>query len=312
MAKPPALEITNISKSFKGKIVLRDVNILWEEGILGLIGPNGAGKSTLIKIISTLIRSNKGSIRIFGKNVTKESLQVRKKIGVLHENPVFHPNLRVLSSLTWIGELRGLTSTEANRHTLELLNYFRLDSAINLRIKELSAGMKQKYGLIQATIGTPPLIILDEPTSNLDPDSRNKYESYIRRLKKENNCDFLISSHVLDELDRICDGFVFLFQGAVVESGKRNNKLKKPSSLRFRILCDNPSDIMQIIIEKGLIIESVEEKSILVLTKDLNELLDIYPVLKNTVSEKEIEIVQLESKISTLYRELSNKMQRRE
>ncbi|MFX0123748.1 MAG: ABC transporter ATP-binding protein, partial [Candidatus Hodarchaeota archaeon] len=228
------IDLLGISKKYQDKIALKNVTIKWEKGVLGLIGPNGAGKSTLIKILCTVLRPDKGHARIFGKDVVSESLEVRRRIGVLFENPVFHPNLKVISSLCWVGELRGFSHEIVKRHVFELLEYFELEKMFNHNIKELSAGMRQKYGLIFATLGTPPLIILDEPTSNLDPDSRQLYKKYVNRLVKENNCSFLISSHVLGELDSLCNGFVFLFKGVVTESGKREDLKLKISVHRFK------------------------------------------------------------------------------
>ena len=202
MVNDSVFEVEGLTKRFNQTLALKCVNLKWNKGILGLIGSNGAGKSTLIKILSTLIRPTKGRAVIFGKDVLKEPLEVKRRIGVLHENPVYHPNLRVMSSLIWVAELRGYSRTFAQRSIQELLEYFDLISAKNNQIKELSAGMKQKYGLIQATVGAPPFIILDEPTSNLDPDTRQKYEAYVTQLSKEQQCSFLISSHVLGELYR--------------------------------------------------------------------------------------------------------------
>lgn len=303
--KIPNFKLEGLTKRFNGTTILKNLNFTWNGGVLGLIGPNGAGKSTLIKILSTLIRPSDGRAWIFGKDVNKESFEVRRRIGVLHENPVFHPNLRVMSSLLWIAKLRGCSKFLAQRNVTELLNYFDIISARDSQIKELSAGMRQKYGIIHATLGNPPFIILDEPTSNLDPTSREKYEKYINQIVKEQQCNFLISSHVLGELNRICDGFMFLFNGRVALSGHRNELILKTSSQRFRIVTTNTKKTVEKIKAQNITIEQVKENEILVLAKNYNELLKIES--ESLDQSLKIEIYPLETEIDSVYRELSKK-----
>lgn len=309
MVQNCALEVKGLSKSFNKTLALQNVNFMWNKGILGLIGPNGAGKSTLIKILSTLIRPTKGFATIFGKNILKDPLEVKRRIGVLHENPFYHPNLRVLSSLKWVGELRGLSATQAEKRIYELLKYFDLYSAKDKQLKELSAGMRQKYGIIHATIGTPPFIIFDEPTSNLDPDARQQYENYVTELAKEHNCSFLISSHVLGELNRICEGFVFLFNGNVVETGARSELILKPSNQRFRISTKLIQDTTPILKEFGLIIEEIKEEEIIVAAQNYKELIRIKSQIPDRTISENFEIFPLETEIDALYRELSKQHQ---
>ena len=312
MVNDSVFEVEGLSKRFNQTLALNNVNLKWDKGILGLIGPNGAGKSTFIKILSTLIRPTKGRAVIFGKDILKEPFEVKRRIGVLHENPAYHPNLRVMSSLIWVAELRGYSRTFAQRSIRELLEYFDLISAKNNQIKELSAGMKQKYGLIQATVGTPPLIILDEPTSNLDPDARQKYEAYVTQLSKEQQCSFLISSHVLGELNRICEGFVFLFNGTIAETGKRNDLILKPSSQRFRISTLHPKQTAPFLAKRGIVVEQVKEKEIIVVAKNFKELIELKSQTTDEIISKNMEIFPLETEIDSLYRELSKKNQVKE
>jgi len=301
-----AVEACGVEKSYRNIIALKDFTIRWEKGILGLIGPNGAGKSTFIKILCTLLRPDSGYIRIFGEDTVKNSFEVRKRIGVLFENPVFHPNLEIFSSLCWIGELRGLSSQIAKRQVHELLEYFEIKKALKYKIKELSAGMRQKYGLILATLGTPSLIILDEPTSNLDPDTRHLFRKYINRLGKEHDCNFLISSHVLGELNTLCDGFVFLFNGKVVESGTREDLKLKISTQRFSIISKHTQKLISILSSKGIEIESIEKNKLIIKVENLNKLLELDSHIKQSEFSEEFEILQLESGVEALYHQLSD------
>ncbi|MFX1517474.1 MAG: ABC transporter ATP-binding protein [Promethearchaeota archaeon] len=302
-----ALTAEGLSKTYNGMFALKDVNFTWAKGILGLIGPNGAGKSTLIKIISTLIRPKTGSATVFGKDVLKESFEVRQRIGVLHENPYFHPNLRVLSSLIWVGELRGLSSARVNQTVCDLLEFFDLASVKRSHLKELSAGMRQKYGLIHATIGFPPLIILDEPTSNLDPEARRKYETYVTKLSKEHQCSFLISSHVLGELNRICDGYIFLFNGEITEAGKRDELILKSSSQRFRLVTQFSQQLVPLLVDFDIEVEQIGEGEIIVVAKNYKELLHIKSQIPDPSLSSTMEIYALETEIDSLFRELHDK-----
>lgn len=306
LEKNSVLELNGISKSYQKNIALNNISFTWKNGILGLIGPNGAGKSTLIKILSTLIRPDTGYARIYGKDIVKEGLEVRKKIGVLHENPIFHPNLKVSSSLCWMGELRGLTRENARSQSNELLEYFGLSSTLNFRIKELSAGMRQKYGLINATIGTPRFILLDEPTSNLDPDARKNYESYINELVKNDDCSFLISSHVLTELDRLCNGFIFLFRGKILESGKRSSLEMKSLPQKFRMLTNNPEIALSTLTKYKIKIKQILDKEIVISVQNYDKLLEVYSVLKQKDKTEGIELLPMETKLESLYRHLSD------
>ncbi len=300
-----AIFLEGVSRIYNGVLALNNISFKWIEGILGLVGPNGAGKTTLIKILSTLLRPTSGQVRIFNKDVVKESLEVRKKIGILHENPVFHPFMQVFPSLCWVGELRGLPNRVSKNKALELLEYFSLLNAKNMQIRKLSAGMRQKFGLIQAIIGTPPLIILDEPTSNLDPDARRLYESYVKKLANEDGCSFLISSHVLGELDRLCDGFVFLFNGKISKMGKKEELITQISLLTFRIRTPTPSKLLPILMENGYIIESVLRKEIIVKSSKKKTVTELPIILKELKFSDEIVITPIETEIETLYHQLS-------
>lgn len=305
MANMCAIFLEGLSRSYNGVLALNDLSLKWDKGILGLVGPNGAGKTTLIKILSTLLRPTSGQARIFNKDVVKESLEVRKHLGVLHENPVFHPFMRVFPSLTWVGEIRGLSNRISKKHASELLEDFDLLQAKDMQTRQLSAGMRQKFGLIQAIIGTPPLIILDEPTSNLDPDARRLYESSVKKLATEDDCSFLISSHVLGELDRLCEGFVFLFNGKISKMGKRDELIAHISSFEVRIMTRDPSQLLPLLIEEGYTVDSVRGREIIVHNSKKQAVIDLPLILKERNYLDEVIITPLETKIETLYHQLS-------
>lgn len=300
-----AIDLQNISKHYNGVWALKNLSFKWKDGILGLVGPNGAGKSTLIKILCTLLRPNNGSGYIYGRNLVKESLQVRQKIGVLHENPIFHPTFQVFPSLSWVGQIRGLTQNRAEKKAIELLKYFDLDYTQDFKFRELSAGMRQKYGLIQATIGNPPFIILDEPTSNMDPGARRKYEDYIQELRNEHMCSFLISSHVLGELDRLCDSFAFIFNGELVKRGTREELKLNVKEKRFRLIHTNPQKILPYFINEHWVIESITNSEIIIKGPNQEEIQRISERMDDENISEKLSIIPLESDTESIYRQLS-------
>lgn len=301
------ISIQKLSKSYNEVKALKSIYFNWNGGIMGLIGPNGAGKSTLIKIMSTLIKPTEGKGFIYGKDIVKESLDVRRHIGVLHENPIYNPRLKVMDSLIWVGQIRGMSKYKTEKKVLELLEKFNLVKAKNKNINKLSAGMRQKFGLIFATIGNPNLVILDEPTSNLDPDARKVYENYVMDLHEKNNINFLISSHVLGELDRICGSFIFLFNGSIVTSGKREEIDMDQGKKRFRVSTDNPQVLLSYLVKYGCIIERVLERDIFI--KDIEEeKINKIPIkLKEEGVNQSITIFPLETDTEAFYNHLSEK-----
>ncbi|MFW9856852.1 MAG: ABC transporter ATP-binding protein [Candidatus Thorarchaeota archaeon] len=292
-----------------------NINLEWERGILGIIGPNGAGKSTLIKIMSTIIFPTSGDVQIFGYDLAKDPLSIRQRLGVCFENPSYPPSLRVFSSLQWVGQIRGLSKTTAKRQTLDLLNYFDLLAASELRLKELSAGMRQKYGLIQATIGFPSLIILDEPTSNLDPDGRKNYETYVQTLVREYNCTVIIASHVLGELNRICDGFFFLFNGKCAEFGTRQDLLTKYPAKRYRLLTHQPQLLASLLQELHIEIVAQTNSELEIRVQNSAQLLEIQKRFRNSsIQENKVEeliFLPVEVEIEAIYQQLRTHPQKR-
>jgi ABC-2 type transport system ATP-binding protein len=312
MAKKYSITLDGITRKYNNVIALDDVSFEWEKGILGLIGPNGAGKTTLIKILSTLLRPYSGNALIFEKDVEKEPLEVRKRIGVLLENPVYHPYLEVFSSLCWVGEVRGLSEKEAKNTVLELLEFFELQTAKNMQIGKLSAGMRQKYGFIHAILGNPPLIMLDEPTSNLDPNARQLYESYVKKLAREKNCTFLISSHVLGELDRLCDGFVFIFKGKIAKVVKKEDLSKNVSLVRVRIISQTPQKLLPILIEGGYTVESILGNEFIVKDPKKNTEQNLIQFLVSKNYTENLDIVPIESETEALYHQLNKESKKKE
>ena len=207
------IEVVDLHFSYGENNVFNGFNINIDSKIFGLIGINGAGKSTLLKLCAGLLRPDQGDLFLEGCSVVNQRDEVLKHIGVLHENPTFPPWANVLPYLRCVGELRGLTTNQAQSQALYLLNELDLIERKNDKVSDLSAGLTQRFGLAQAIIGVPNIIFLDEPTANLDAKSRISVLDFLKQITRNFKCQIIIMSHVLSDLERFCDEVAILHEG---------------------------------------------------------------------------------------------------
>ncbi|MCD6243361.1 ABC transporter ATP-binding protein [Candidatus Bathyarchaeota archaeon] len=225
----------NLHKCYGKVVAVKGLNLKVNEGsIMGLIGPNGAGKTTTIKIILGLLRPDEGKVAVFGENPW-DNPKIREKIGVIYEKAYFPSHHKVLDYLKRTCRIFGVQESRA-REVLELVD---LD-AYEREIRGLSAGMLQKFAIAHALVHNPKLIIADEPASNLDPEARNSLLELILSLHKEEDVTFLISSHILPELSRVCDSVAIIDKGRVLASGKLVELFEKYSAKAIRITTNKP------------------------------------------------------------------------
>ncbi|MBI4583789.1 MAG: ABC transporter ATP-binding protein [Planctomycetes bacterium] len=189
-------------------------------GAVGLLGPNGAGKSTLLKVLLGLLQPSSGAGEVLGLDLRRQSLAIRGRVGYMPENDSFVPGLTAVQFVTLAGELAGMPRRQALRRAHETLYYVGLEEARYRRIEEYSTGMKQRFKLAQALVHDPELLILDEPTSSLDPASRRSMLQLIRSLQRDFGKSILLSTHLLDEVDQLCDSVLILNRGEVAANGR--------------------------------------------------------------------------------------------
>ena len=239
-------EFENLVKSFNTTQALSGLSFRIYKGINGLIGPNGAGKTTTIKLSLGLIKANAGKAEVFGFDCWKESLEIRRKIGVLYEKVAYYDHLTGLEHLKLIAKLKGVPDPVAE--SKEVLRLVELDEEAHSRkIKGYSAGMRQRLGLAHALLGKPELVILDEPTSNLDPLGRARVIEIINKLKKEEGFSFLISSHILPELERVCEHVVLMHRGKAIREGPLEQLLSEVESQAFMVKVEPAAPLMKLL-----------------------------------------------------------------
>lgn len=208
------LKVNSLSKSYRSKKVLNNVTFELKKGnILGLIGKNGAGKSTVLKILSSLIDFG-GDVLINQKSIKKMDVKFKKKVGYLSENNPLYMDFYISEYLTFIGNLNGLFKDSLQRRKKMVIELCGLKNFENEKIKNLSKGYRQRVGIASAFIHDPDILILDEPTTGLDPSQILEIRELIKNLAK--NKIVIFSSHLLNEVNEICDMVIFLDKGNIV------------------------------------------------------------------------------------------------
>lgn len=209
------LRLNNLSKAYETVKALDSISLESNAKVLGLVGPNGAGKTTLIKILLGLLQPNSGDAYLFNSHTWKKTTGKGPKIGVMLEQDIFPHNHTVYDYLEFVCDIYNVLPTE--RKLDVWCN--RLDLPMNRQIAALSAGMRRKLSLLRAIVPETDLIILDEPTANIDPLGREKILDLILDLKQKRKTKILISSHLLFDLERIAEEILILNRGKLVEQG---------------------------------------------------------------------------------------------
>ncbi len=209
------LEVKHISKKRGKKKVLDDINFFINKGeICGFVGRNGAGKTTLIKIITSMLFPDEGEVIICGKNLKTEREEALRNIGAVVETPVMYGYMTGRQNLNYISSmLKDVTKDEIE----DAIKFSNLGIKIDEKVKKYSLGMKQRLGLAQAIMSEPELLVLDEPTNGLDPIGISDLKSTIKKLSNDKNTTVFISSHILSEIENVCDKVIFIDNGKIVD-----------------------------------------------------------------------------------------------
>lgn len=225
-----------ISKSY-GKVVAVDNLNLSLDGssVTALIGPNGAGKTTTIKMILGLLKPDKGLVTVFGQNPW-DNTTIRQMIGVVYEKAYFPAHQKILEYLQRVSRIYGVPESRA----LEVLGLVNLQDACDREVRALSAGMLQKFAIAHALVHKPKLIVADEMTANLDPQARSELLELVMKLHRDEKVAFLLSSHILPELSRVCDSVAIINKGKVWAFGKLSELCDKYAIGIIRVSTDSP------------------------------------------------------------------------
>ncbi len=213
------IEMENVEVFYDDFQALKGVSCAIEGGAVGLLGPNGAGKSTMMKTFLGFNRATSGTVRILGHDMPGGALQVRQQMGYMPEREAVSPNISAVSFLTYCGELLGMTRIDARERCHEVLNYVGLGESRYRNMETFSTGMLQRTKLAQALIHDPKILLLDEPTNGLDPESRLEMLELVRDLAYNRKVTVLLSSHLLPDVQHVCEYILIIDKGQVVRHG---------------------------------------------------------------------------------------------
>lgn len=219
------IEISGLTKQFKDVLAVDKLEFKVLKGdVFGFLGPNGAGKSTTIRMLLSLIFPTTGSIKIFGKSLLENRREILSNVGAIVEKPDFYNYLPAIKNLEILAKISG---KEVSRNRiLELLELVGLKDRAKSKVKTYSHGMKQRLGIAQALLHDPELIVLDEPTTGLDPQGMKEIRDLIIRLSKDENKTIFLSSHILSEIELVANRMLILNRGSKVIEGEVDSLLK--------------------------------------------------------------------------------------
>jgi ABC-2 type transport system ATP-binding protein len=213
------LEVNNLTYQYGSKTALDGLSFSVEKGeIFGFLGPNGGGKTTTFKVLSTLFACRPGQVKMFGMDLAKDLIAIRRKMGIVFQLPALDKMLKVRENLAHQGHLYGLSGKELERRIDRDLERLNLKDRSNDRVKTLSGGLQRRVELAKALINDPELMILDEPSTGLDPSARKDFWGHLETLRKSQGMTVLVTTHYLEEADR-CDRLLILDRGKKVALG---------------------------------------------------------------------------------------------
>ena len=224
---PKVIEVENLIKSYDGLTAVNDISFAVEKGeFFGLLGPNGAGKTTTIRMMYGFSPPTGGMLRVFDLDISKSWRKIKSRIGVCQQDNTLDPDLTVEQNLIIFAGYFSISRKEAKARAEELLDFFALNHKRDAKVMELSGGMARRLILARALINQPDLLILDEPTTGLDPQSRHQVWEKLEALK-ETGLTMLITTHYMEEAARLCDRLVIVDHGKILVDGSPEELIAK-------------------------------------------------------------------------------------
>ena len=214
------LKITNLSKTYSnGILALNAISLEVKNGMFGLLGPNGSGKSTLMKTIAGLQQPDSGELFLNGNDILRNPTIIKQQLGFLPQDFGVYPKISAVDLLTHIAILKGMSNTVSRKEqVMALLQKTNLFAYRNKEVNRFSGGMRQRFGVAQALLGDPNIIILDEPTAGLDPEERNRFNNLLSEIGEERI--IILSTHLVEDVRNLCSNMAIVNQGKLVAQGK--------------------------------------------------------------------------------------------
>jgi len=227
------IEINELTKYYGDFCAVNNINFNINKGeVLGLLGPNGAGKSTTLRMLTCYLEPSGGDIKVNGKSVKENQIEIKNSIGYLPESAPIYPDMLVFDYLSFVYDIRHTDKSNKLKKIKELSELCSLNSVMHKPVNELSKGYKQRVGLAHAMIGDPEILVLDEPTSGLDPNQIIEIRDIIKEIGKEKTV--ILSTHILSEAEATCDRVVIINKGKIAADGKID-ELKKQAGSNYSL-----------------------------------------------------------------------------
>ena len=290
------LEVKNLSKKIGKREIIKDISFTINKGeIFGFLGPNGSGKTTTIRMLVDLISMDLGSITIMGKDIKKEREGALSHIGAVVENPELYSYLSGYENIMQIARIRNISKNRVD----EVMELVGLENRINDKLRKYSLGMKQRLGLAAALLSQPSLLILDEPTNGLDPNGIQEFRHILKNLCKENHMSVFVSSHILAEVQHLCDIVAFIEDGEIATIETMEMVKKSTNYFLETAENDNVTRILESIegitvrkvIDHGYVLDLHKEKPSNILKKIISNNIEVMSFARH---EKELEERYLE------------------
>ncbi|NMA86456.1 MAG: ABC transporter ATP-binding protein [Tissierellia bacterium] len=276
------IEVKNITKKFADNMVLNNISFNVEEGeIFGLIGPNGAGKSTLINIITGLWDANQGDIVIGGHNVKSDPIKVKEQIGLVPQEIALIDNVSAYDNLEFFGSLYGLKGKVLKERIGEALEIIGLQDKRKEKVNKFSGGMKRRLNIAVAIMHYPRILIMDEPTVGIDPQSRNHIFEFTKRVNRENKTTVIYTSHYMEEVEMLCNNIFIMDLGEEIAYGNKHQiKSLIANNNRLNLKIENYGGQMLLDIKSiNGVLECTEEGDLMKLLIDENNF-KLEPLIK--------------------------------
>lgn len=288
-----AISLKNLTKKFDGNVVVDNINLNIEQGeIYGFLGPNGAGKSTTISMICSLIHPTDGNIEIMGTNVKKDSREIKKKIGLVPQNIALYKDFTGYENIKFFAELYGLRGDVLKQRIKEALEFTGLLDVKDKKAKTYSGGMQRRLNIACALVHKPQIIIMDEPTVGINPQSRNHIMNAVKKLNKEGTT-IIYTTHYMEEAEALCSKIAIIDKGKIIVEGTKEelkNMISDKTTLAVTVDDVYKLDINQIKNVQGVQDVSVKENTLSITSaKEVSNL----DKLINTIELSSAKIIDL-------------------
>jgi len=302
-----SVQVKQLDKRFNGQAAVQKVSFTASENeILGFLGPNGAGKSTTMKIITCFLPPTEGTVMVNGLDINSSPQEIKKLTGYLPENNPIYPDMYVHEYLRFIGKLNGIKGSDLKERVFEMVEKCGLIKEQNKLIGSLSKGYRQRVGLAQTLIHDPKVLILDEPTTGLDPNQITEVRNLIREISSEKTV--IISTHIMQEVQALCNRVIIINEGKIVADGALKELQNKSTSQKVRVRLSGivPIDEFKNISEVEEAILQEDQNTVLLVAKPGK---DIRSSINKVVGQKKLDLLELslvEESLEDIFRQLTN------